>query len=441
MALGGGTFLTQNKILPGAYLNFISASRASANLSDRGVATFPLAMSWGPEGTVTAVTAADLQKNSQKLFGYGYTHEALRPLRELFATGLRTLYLYRLNKGGVQAANDYASARQPGKRGNDLKTVIQKGEGFVEETNPVYDVSTYLGSALVDTQKGVKSASELKENDFVSFKTEAVLAETAGAPLTGGTDGAVEDGAYQEYLDQIESYAFNCMGCDSPDDAVKALFAAFTKRMRDEVGVKFQTVLHRYEKADYEGVISVENGLEGDGESTAPVYWATGAEAACAVNASLTNTVYNGEYSIQAGYTQAQLEAGLLGGKLMFHRVDDQVRVLSDINTFTSATDGKSADFSENQVVRVLDQIGNDIGALFNSKYLGKVPNDNAGRVSLWADIVKHHRELEKLRAIQAFEAGNVIVEQGESRKAVVVTDCVTPTAAMAQLYMTVIVQ
>ena len=47
MALGGGTFLTQNKILPGAYINFISVANASATLSDRGIATIPLEMNWG----------------------------------------------------------------------------------------------------------------------------------------------------------------------------------------------------------------------------------------------------------------------------------------------------------------------------------------------------------------------------------------------------------
>ena len=47
MALGGGTFLVQNKILPGAYINFISVANASASLSDRGIATLPLSMDWG----------------------------------------------------------------------------------------------------------------------------------------------------------------------------------------------------------------------------------------------------------------------------------------------------------------------------------------------------------------------------------------------------------
>lgn len=53
MALGGGTFLTQNKILPGAYMNFISVANASATLSDRGIATIALDMDWGVEGKIS----------------------------------------------------------------------------------------------------------------------------------------------------------------------------------------------------------------------------------------------------------------------------------------------------------------------------------------------------------------------------------------------------
>ena len=39
MPFGGGTWITQNKVLPGAYINVVSAGIASAALSDRGIAT------------------------------------------------------------------------------------------------------------------------------------------------------------------------------------------------------------------------------------------------------------------------------------------------------------------------------------------------------------------------------------------------------------------
>lgn len=47
MALGGGTWVTQNQVLPGAYINFVSLARATATLSDRGTCTMPLELDWG----------------------------------------------------------------------------------------------------------------------------------------------------------------------------------------------------------------------------------------------------------------------------------------------------------------------------------------------------------------------------------------------------------
>ena len=223
-----------------------------------------------------------------------------------------------------------------------------------------------MDDTRIDLQT-VKTAAQLHDNAFVRFQAEATLAATAGANLTGGTDGTAGDAAYQTFLDQIEPYTFHALGCLSDKPAVKALFTAFTKRMRDESGVKFQTVLHRYGQADYEGVISVENGLTGAADDTSAVWWTTGAQAGCAVNKSLTNRVYDGEFEIDTQYTQAQLEEGIQSGGFLLHRVGDETRVLTDINTFVSATEERSSDFGSNQTIRVLDQIGNDIAALFNT--------------------------------------------------------------------------
>lgn len=438
MALGGGTFITQNKVLPGSYINFVSAARATTALSERGVATMPLTLDWGPEGEIFAVTAEGFQKDSLRIFGHAYADEEMKGLRELFQN-IRTGYFYRLNSGGVKASNSLAAAKYAGSRGNALQIVVEANEASAEEA-PLYNVLTYLGSSLVDSQTGVSAASELLTNDFVEWKADADLALTAGTPLSGGTDGEADNASYQAYLDKIESYSFHVMGCVSADTTVKALFAAFTKRMRDENGVKFQTVLFRPQKADYEGVIGVWNGLAGAPDDPSAVYWVTGAEAGCPVNRSLQNAVYTGEYKIDVNLTQAQLEEGIRAGKFLFHRVGNETHVLDDINTFVSVTDEKSGDFQSNQTVRVLDQIGNDVANLFNQKYLGKVPNDNAGRMSLWSDIVKHHQELLTIRAIEGFSSEDVTVEAGDTKKSVVVADRVQPVNCFGQLYMTVVV-
>lgn len=438
MALGGGTFLTQNKILPGAYINFVSVAKASATLSDRGIATIPLDMDWGPENQVVTVELADFLKNSQKIFGYAYTAEKLKPMREIFKHA-KTVYFFRLNASGVKAANIFATAKYPGTRGNDLRTVITENEKSELESK-LYDVATFLGTVQVDLQTGIKAMADLKPNDYVDWITSASISLTASLPLKNGTNGTVEDAAYQTYLDKMEAYNFNAMGCPSNKSTIAELFAAFCKRMRDDVGKKFQVVCFR-NLADYEGVVSVKNTIVGQTDDPALIPWATGVVAGTAVNKSATNMDYDGEYSVDTDYTQTELENGIREGSFMFHQVDEKVVVLEDINSFISITDEKSSDFSSNQTIRVLDQIANDIAVLFGKKYLGKVPNDASGRISLWNDIVKHHQELQNIRAIENFSSDNVTVAQGDTKKAVVVTDYVTPVNAMAQLYMTVYVQ
>lgn len=438
MALGGGTFLTQNKILPGAYINFISVANASATLSDRGIATIPLDMNWGPENQVMTVELADFLKNSQKIFGYAYTADELKPMREIFKHA-KTVYFFRLNASGVKAANTFCTAKYPGTRGNSLRTVITENENSTSEAK-LYDVATYLDTVQVDLQTGVASLADLKPNDYVDWITGASISLMASLPLKNGTNGTVEDAAYQTYLDKMEAYNFNAMGCPSNKPTISALFAAFCERMRDDVGKKFQVVCFR-NLADYEGVVSVKNTIAGETDDPALIPWVTGVVAGTAVNKSATNMDYDGEYAIDTDYTQTELENGIKEGSFMFHQVDEKVVVLEDINTFISVTDVKSSDFSSNQTIRVLDQIANDIAVLFGKKYIGKVPNDASGRVSLWNDIVKHHTELQNLRAIENFSGDNVTVAQGDTKKAVVVTDYVTPVNAMAQLYMTVYVQ
>ncbi|WP_438349934.1 phage tail sheath family protein [Paenibacillus sp. FA6] len=435
MALGGGTFLTQNKKLPGSYINFVSAARATASLSDRGYAAIPIPLDWGVDGEVFTVTAEDFQKDSLKIFGYDYTHAKLKGLRDLFKN-IQTGYFYKLMKDGVTASNTFATAKHKGVRGNDLKTVIEINVDDITEM----DVLTYLGSNLVDSQTVLPNTDNLLDTDYVTWKSNVVLTATVlgGLSMTLGANGDDIEGAeHQDALDKLEPYSFNTLGCVSTVPTIADLYVQFTKRLRDQVGVKFQVAVYRSE-ADYEGVINLQNDVTDDTNVAALIYWVTGIAAGVAVNKSNTNKKYDGEYAVNVSYKQSELEAALKAGKFILHKVGEDVRVLEDINSFTTFTVDKNEDFSSNQTIRVLDQIGNDIAVLFNTKYLGNVPNDPAGRISFWNDVVKHHQELEQIRAIEDFKADDVVVTKGETKKSVVVSDGVTPTNAMAQLYMTV---
>lgn len=434
MAFGGGAFTAQNKTLPGAYINFVSAANASSALSDRGIATIALPLNWGVDDKVFTVTASDFKKNSNTIFGYSVDADELKPVREIFKNAI-TLHCFRLNGGGKQAECTFAKAKYTGTRGNDIAIVIEKN---VDEQSK-FDVKTVFDNKTVDTQI-VAKASELVDNDFVTFISSANLIVTAKTALTGGTNGTADGESHQKYLDKIERYSFNAMGVATEDDSTKELYISFCKRLRDEVGKKFQLVVYN-KKADYEGVVNLKNDVTDGATKADLVYWVTGLIAGVAVNKSCTNTKYDGEYTVNVDYTQAQLEQAIKDGEFTLQQSDDNICVLSDINSLVTVTVAKGDDFKSNQTIRVLDQIANDIAVMFNTRYLGIIPNDRGGRNSLWKDIVKHHKELEQIRAIEDFNSDTVIVEQGDTKKSVVVTEAVTPVNAMEQLYMTVTVQ
>ena len=123
MAYGGGTFLTQNKVMPGAYIVFASIARASATISDRGVAAAPFELSWGEYG-VREITQGEFIRNCWELFGYSYSDDEMLPLREIFKHAVKC-FCYRLPASGAEKADStFATAKYKGARGNDIKIKV-----------------------------------------------------------------------------------------------------------------------------------------------------------------------------------------------------------------------------------------------------------------------------------------------------------------------------
>ena len=346
MALGGGVFVTQNKVLPGSYINIVSASKATATVGERGIVAIPLALGKAP-GKVITITRQEFIKDSKNLLGVEFGSDEAKPLRELFAHAVKAY---------------------------------------------IYDM------------------------DNAHTASEAVAA--------------------------FEPYDFNILAAYTGESEDATQYITAVKSWRDDMGKKCQVVVYNQTNPDYEGVINVKSTVSDEGaDAFALVAWVAGAEAGANVNESCTNMLYDGEYTVVTDKTQTQLEEAINDGELVFHLVYGEVRVLEDINSLTTTTDEKGEDFKSNQTIRVIDQIANDIAKLFNTKYLGRIPNNASGRVSLWADIVAHHRQLEEIQAIENFDSSLVTVEQGNTKKAVVVNDVITPVNAMAQLYMTVVIQ
>ena len=292
-----------------------------------------------------------------------------------------------------------------------------------------FEIITYLDAIEKDAQV-VTAIEELESNSFVDFAKTGDLGfeETAGTALTGGTDGTVTGESYAEFLDLIERESFNTIAYAGEDEVTKLLFDAFTKRLRDEDGYKITCVLYDYANADFEGVISVKNQPE-------LVYWYAGQTAGANFNKSLTNKIYDGEYEVNTKFKKREFVEFINQGHVAFYQDGDDVRVLKDINTFASFEPYKNRDFSDNRVMRVLDQIANDTAVIFNKFYLGKADNDETGRDLFKNELVSHREDLQQLRAIQNFEYDDIEVFKGKEKGDVGVNEAIEPTGAMEKLY------
>ena len=318
----------------------------------------------------------------------------------------------------------------------------------LKETLPAkYIVKTFLDGAEVDKQT-VKNVGKLQDNDFVIWNRSIQLEENAGVPLTGGSNSEVTQGDYSEALNKLEPQVFHVLALPVKNEQLQQMFIEYTKRLRDELGIKFVTVMPPTEEpANYEGIIQVANVLEDEGVNQEGdlVYWVAGLQAGCKVQDSCGNLDYTGAYTVDVNYTQRGLENLIDGGYFAFHlaRGEDRqqhVRTWLDINTLTDFGEGQDENWTRNQTIRVIDQCCNDLAALFNNRYASRIPNTDAGRAALRTDIKMYLEELEAKKAIDTFDSSSIVIEEYDKRT-VVVQVLITPINALEQMYMTIFIQ
>lgn len=435
--MAGGTWTTQNKDRAGVYINTVSEPKPLGTIGERGIVGMALQLPWGPEKKLITIEAGS---DTFKTLGFDISDPTVLLVREALKRA-KTLLLYRLNEGVKASATADAltvTAKYSGKRGNDISVVIQNN---IDDPTK-FDVKTLLDGIVQEIQT-VSDIEGLKSNDWVTFSGTGTLTPSAGVPLTGGTDGTVTNADHTAFLQTLELQDFHTVALPLDDAQLKAVYTAFVKRLREDEGKKVQAVLVNHPTADYEGVISVKNGVVlSDGTQITPdkaVAWVAGATAGAEMNQALTYSAYDDAVDVSPRYTNSQIITALRNGEFLFTPSDGKAVVEKDINTLHSFTIDKSQKFSKNRVVRVLDGIANDIKRIFEQFYIGKVDNNDDGRNLLRSEIISYLTTLQNLNAIQNFDSQNdVIVLPGNDSDSVYVELPVQPVDSVEKIYMKV---
>lgn len=446
----GGTWTVQNKVRPGAYINFVSVPKPVGTLGERGTVAVGMPMTWGPANELIHLTGDELL-NGASLAKVGVTAfdtEASLPYRVALA-GCFNALLFRTDTGGVAATATIlagtltVSAKYAGTTGNKITVVTLKDKPAVGSfTIQVLVDSLLKESFVVDT---ILQMADI-ESAFVEFEVldeNAAIPETAGTVLTGGTNGEVNQDLYATFWGLLDTKNFQCLAMYDIDPTIAPLIKDKVEIWRERRGKKVQAVVYDYANADYEGIISVDQGFITSTETvdtTMFPIWVASMTAGAEVNESLTAAVVEDGVEIINPILEDEIEDALNAGKFVLsYRQDGAVCVEKDINSLHTFTVDKNYAFSKNRVIRCLDEIGNNVALVFNRNYAGKVDNDSIGRNQYKTELISLFDTLQGIRAIQNFDgASDITVLPGEAVDAVVVDVTVQPVDSMEKLYMTV---
>lgn len=432
--MAGGTFTAQDKLRPGAYINFENGQIEDINLSGN-LMTMPLELDFGPEQEVVPVTKSNVGQ-----FGQALSHANMLLLKEAFKR-VDVVLVYRVNKGEKAKATDSAmkiEANHSGVLGNSISIVAKATVD--DPTN--FLVETYVAGALVHSQSARK-IDELAANTFVTFSGTGDL-EAVNVTLTGGTNGTTTVDDYAGYFEALEVYEFAYMALPVSDTAITQAAVSYIERLRDKEGKKCQLVVAGVD-ADHESVINVKNGAKlADGtliSAAQATAWVAAASTAIGYGKSLTQQVYEDAVDANPRLSNQVIEEGIRLGQFMFTPVRNTVRVETDINSLHTLSDDKKAVWAKNEAVRTFDYIANDTKKVFEDNYIGKVGNNADGREGFRANRILFFESLQNQGAIQDFDKDSVQVSAGEQPDGMVLTAEVTILNNVEKLYMTVTVQ
>ncbi|RKD22548.1 phage tail protein [Ammoniphilus oxalaticus] len=433
--MAGGRWEHQNKARPGAYLNFETNDLVATGLDSGGAVVIPLKLDWGESGKFIKVSP-----NTRFTELLGRSLGELKPIREAFK-GNGNVIVYNLNGEGDKATATSgtftATADHGGTDGNKITVTVSIG------LDDSAIVRTFYNGDRVDSQM-VATAAELEPNAFVTFGGD-LPTEDATLTLTGGDTTEATNDAWADLAAGLDTQIFKSIAIGTDDETVKTLFSLKIRQWRENEGKNVNLITNDYNAADFEGVVSVLNGVYLGDEfipADEAVYW-YGAAYASAGTQSLTYAEYPGATDCER-LTNDEIIKALKEGHIVFtynQGADgiDKVVVEQDINTFRSITPKKNQDFRKGKIVRQMDIVSDNVQHIWSRFFIGKVDNNEDGRNLFKGQIMSVVLDpLVRRGAIEPYNPDELIFEQGAEKDAVLATMGLKFVDAMEKLYMTV---
>lgn len=193
--MAGGTWVDQNKVRPGVYINYKSAPSSLATMGERGVVAIARVLDWGERGRWYTIT--DPSDCGQ--FGHAITDAECLFIRQILLGSNRTqgaskILLWSLNtpdESGERAKLSFKNAD-----GNNV--VVYSGDYYAHEANELsLAIENSSGSAVWKVYKGSSTTPVASQTITNLSQLNSTMKEyvepslESGSPLAYGDSGAL----------------------------------------------------------------------------------------------------------------------------------------------------------------------------------------------------------------------------------------------------------
>lgn len=182
--MAGGTWIDQNKVRPGIYINYKSAPASLSVMGERGVVAIARQLDWCEKGRF--YTIEDPSDCAQ--LGYSITDDAMLFVRQILLGSNRTsgatkILIWSLSEISQSHAEGTSGALKAiavenGESGNELTVEITANGGH-------FDVVTKRGTTILDTQTLCDTVGDIEHNEYLDFSPAE--GATSSSALTAGT--------------------------------------------------------------------------------------------------------------------------------------------------------------------------------------------------------------------------------------------------------------
>ncbi|MGE7828966.1 phage tail sheath subtilisin-like domain-containing protein [Paenibacillus sp. NPDC093718] len=225
--------------------------------------------------------------------------------------------------------------------------------------------------------KEYKSISEIESTDWTAQNLDYIQKTFLGIPskvIVERLDADALD--YNDALKRLKSKKWNYLAIPGIEVADVSSVSTWIKTERDVNKATYKAVLPN-NKADHEGVINfTTEGITAEGK----VYSAsdyTGRIAGILAGLPFSRSAtYYVLPEVEAITEIADPNEAIDAGELILVNDGSKIKIGRGVNSLTTTTVEKSADFKKIKIIEGMDLIKEDIVATFNDSYVGKVNNN-----------------------------------------------------------------